>query len=123
MLLIVAALSPKQLASLHAKATALGLDALVEVHDEHELQTALGAGAQIVGVNNRDLRDFTVDVERTFALLAHMPSDVLVVSESGIGAPEQLLRLGAAGVSAVLVGESLMRASDPAVALTRLRGA
>ena len=122
-LLIVAALSPKQLVSLHAKATALGLDALVEVHDERELETALGAGAQIVGVNNRDLRDFTVDVERTFALLEHMPKDVLVVSESGIGAPEQLLRLGAAGVSAVLVGESLMRASDPAVALRRLRGA
>jgi indole-3-glycerol phosphate synthase len=122
-LLIVAALSPQQLASLHAKAAALGLDALVEVHDERELESALGAGAQIVGVNNRDLRDFTVDVERTFALLAHMPNDVLVVSESGIGAPEQLRRLGAAGVSAVLVGESLMRAKDPAAALAQLRGA
>ncbi len=121
-LLIAAALSPQQLASLHAQAGAIGLDALVEVHDERELETALAAGAQIVGVNNRDLRDFTVDVERTFALLRHMPPETIVVSESGIGSPEQLHRLQAAGVSAVLVGESLMRAHDPAAALAALRG-
>jgi indole-3-glycerol phosphate synthase len=119
-LLIVAALTPAQLASLHAQAGAIGLDALVEVHDERELETALAAGAQIVGVNNRDLRDFTIDVERTFALLAHMPAETVVVSESGIGSPEQLRRLQAAGVSAVLVGESLMRAQDPAAALGAL---
>lgn len=121
-LLIVAALSPAQLATLHAQASAIGLDVLVEVHDEPELETALAAGAQLVGVNNRDLRDFTVDVRRTFALLAHMPPETIVVSESGIGSAEQLQSLQAAGVSAVLVGESLMRATDPAAALAALRG-
>jgi indole-3-glycerol phosphate synthase len=122
-LLIVAALSPQQLSDLHAQANAIGLDALVEVHDEGELETALAAGAEIVGVNNRDLRDFTVDVQRTFALLAQVPPETVVVSESGIGSAEQLRRLQAAGVSAVLVGESLMRAHDPAAALAALRGA
>jgi indole-3-glycerol phosphate synthase len=122
-LLIVAALTPEQLASLHAQANAIGLDALVEVHDERELETALAAGAEIVGVNNRDLRDFTVDVQRTFALLAQMPPETVVVSESGIGSAEQLRGLQAAGVSAVLVGESLMRAHDPTAALAALRGA
>lgn len=121
-LLIVAALAPKQLAELRAQAHELGLDALVEVHDESELEIALAAGAEIVGINNRDLRDFTVDVERTFALLVHMPDGMIVVSESGISSHEQLQRLESAGVSAVLVGESLMRAQDPAAALIRLRG-
>lgn len=119
-LLIVAALSPSQLADLHARAGAAGLDALVEVHDRQELDLALAAGAQIVGVNNRDLRDFTVDVQRTFGLMEHMPADAIVVSESGIGEPEQLRALQQAGVSAVLVGESLMRSTDPAAALARL---
>ncbi|MFZ2051038.1 MAG: indole-3-glycerol phosphate synthase TrpC [Solirubrobacteraceae bacterium] len=119
-LLIVAALSPQQLSDLHAHAAAVGLDVLVEVHDRQELEVALGAGAQIIGVNNRDLRDFSVDVERTFMLMEHMPADVTVVSESGIGRPEQLRRLQDAGVSAVLVGESLMRSDDPAAALVEL---
>lgn len=119
-LLIVAALAPPQVESLRKQASELGLDALVEVHDERELQVALEAGAEIVGVNNRDLRDFSVDVERTFALLGHMPSGVIVVSESGIGGLEQLRRLADAGVAAVLVGESLMRAEDPAAALAAL---
>jgi indole-3-glycerol phosphate synthase len=122
-LLIVAALTPSRLAELRRQADSLGLDALVEVHDREELDVALDAGAQIVGVNNRDLRDFTVDMQRTFALLPHMPDDVIVVSESGIGAPEQLEQLQAAGVSAVLVGGSLMRAQDPGDALARLLGA
>lgn len=119
-LLIVAALTPAQLADLHTRAAAIGLDSLVEVHDARELDVALAAGAQIVGVNNRDLRDFTVDVERTFALMDRMPADVIVVSESGIGKPEQLRRLQDAGVSAVLVGESLMRSEDRAAALAGL---
>lgn len=122
-LLIVAALTPSRLAELRQQADSLGLDALVEVHDREELDIALDAGAQIVGVNNRDLRDFTVDMQRTFALLPHMPDDAIVVSESGIGAPEQLEQLEAAGVSAVLVGGSLMRAQDPGDALARLLGA
>jgi indole-3-glycerol phosphate synthase len=121
-LLIAAALTPDELAALHARARALGLDVLVEVHDEHELADALAAGAEIVGVNNRDLRDFSVDVLRTERLMDAMPDDVVVVSESGIGAPEQLRRLDVRGVDAVLVGEALMRAEDPAAALRGLLG-
>jgi indole-3-glycerol phosphate synthase len=120
-LLIVAALEAGELAALHAQARALGLDVLVEVHDREQLDVALGLGAEIVGVNNRDLRDFSVQVERTESLMEEIPADVLVVSESGIGAAEQLQRLERRGVAAVLVGESLMRAHDPAAALRRLR--
>ncbi|HEX5851783.1 MAG TPA: indole-3-glycerol phosphate synthase TrpC [Solirubrobacteraceae bacterium] len=119
-LLIVAALDDEKLASLHETATGLGLDVLVEVHDRAELQRALALGADIVGVNNRDLRDFSIDVERTARLMDEIPSSVLVVSESGIGQPEQLRALRERGVQAVLVGESLMRASDPALALREL---
>ncbi len=119
-LLIVAALAPAELAALHALARELGLDVLVEVHDRAELQAALELGAEIVGINNRDLRDFSVDLLRTERLMAEVPPGVIVVSESGIGNPEQLLRLQERGVQAVLVGESLMRAEDPAAALGEL---
>jgi indole-3-glycerol phosphate synthase len=120
-LLIVAALEQRELSSLHAQARALGLDVLVEVHDGAELRRALDAGAEIVGVNNRDLRDFSVDVERTERLMGEMPAGVTAVSESGIASAEQLERLQRLGVQAVLVGESLMRAADPEAALTRLK--
>jgi indole-3-glycerol phosphate synthase len=120
-LLIVAALAQPELTSLHDAARELGLDVLVEVHDGEELQRALAAGAQIVGVNNRDLRDFSVDLERTERLMGDVPAGVVVVSESGIDGPEQLERLEDLGVQAVLVGESLMRAADPEAALRRLR--
>jgi indole-3-glycerol phosphate synthase len=90
------------------------------VHDRDELQRALEIGAEIIGVNNRDLRDFSVDLQRTESLMDDVPAGVVVVSESGIGAPEQLERLERRGVHAVLVGESLMRAADPAGALGRL---
>ncbi len=120
-LLIVAALSPAELASLHDQARALGLDVLVEVHDREELRGALEIGADIVGINNRDLRDFSVDLERTATLMDDVPPGVLVVSESGIAGVEQLRRLRERGVHAVLVGESLMRAADPAAALKALR--
>jgi indole-3-glycerol phosphate synthase len=119
-LLIVAALEPAEMADLHARARGLGLDVLVEVHDRDELQRALEIGAEIIGVNNRDLRDFSVDLQRTESLMDDVPAGVLVVSESGIGAPDQLQRLARRGVHAVLVGESLMRAADPAGALRRL---
>jgi indole-3-glycerol phosphate synthase len=119
-LLIVAALDGEQLGSLHATATGLGLDALVEVHDRAELELALAAGAEIVGVNNRDLRDFSVDLTRTEGLMEHVPAGTTVVSESGISSPEQLERLEQLGVQAVLVGETLMRADDPADALRKL---
>jgi indole-3-glycerol phosphate synthase len=121
-LLIVAALTQQELASLHDAARALGLDVLVEVHDRPELRRALALGAEIIGVNNRDLRDFSVDVARTEALMDEIPAGVTVVSESGIAGAEQLRRLRARGVHAVLVGEALMRASDPAAALAQLRG-
>ncbi len=119
-LLIVAALTAQELASLHGAARALGLDALVEVHDREELQGALAVGAEIVGINNRDLRDFSVEVERTEALMDDVPAGVTVVSESGIATAEQVRRLRERGVKAVLVGESLMRSSDPAAALRAL---
>jgi len=116
-LLIVAALEPARLAALHTGARELGLDVLVEVHDGAELQVALALGAEVIGINNRDLRDFSVDVMRTERLMGEVPDGVCVVSESGIAAPEQLERLRAAGVEGVLVGESLMRARDPEQAL------
>jgi indole-3-glycerol phosphate synthase len=119
-LLIVAALPERELASLHATARTLGLDVLVEVHDRDELRVALGVGAEIVGINNRDLRDFSVDVARTEELLDEVPSGVAVVSESGIAHAEQVWRLRRRGVQAVLVGESLMRSPDPAAALRAL---
>jgi indole-3-glycerol phosphate synthase len=119
-LLIAAALSSLELAQLHAHALELELDVLVEVHDREELARALEVGPEIVGVNNRDLRDFSVDLERTESLMDEMPAGVLVVSESGIRSPEQLQRLARRGVHAVLVGETLMRASDPAEALRGL---
>jgi indole-3-glycerol phosphate synthase len=119
-LLIVAALDRDALASLHETATKLGLDALVEVHDSDELATATSIGARLIGVNNRDLRDFSVDVARTSRLLEGMPAGATVVSESGIATPEQLRELEREGVAAVLVGEALMRASDPQGALAAL---
>jgi indole-3-glycerol phosphate synthase len=121
-LLIVAALAASELAALHAEAQALGLDVLVEVHDREELLRALELGAEMIGVNNRDLRDFSVEVERTESLMEEIPAGVLVVSESGIAEAAQLRRLEQRGVQAVLVGETLMRAADPAGALRALRG-
>ncbi|HEV3034530.1 MAG TPA: indole-3-glycerol phosphate synthase TrpC [Solirubrobacteraceae bacterium] len=120
-LLIVAALETAELAELHDAARALGLDVLVEVHDRRELHSALELGADIVGVNNRDLRDFSVDLARTEALMDEMPAGVTVVSESGIAGAEQVRRLHERGVSAVLVGETLMRSEDPAASLEALR--
>jgi len=120
-LLIVAALRDDEIASLHLAARELGLDALVEVHDRAELGRALEAGAEMIGINNRDLRDFTVDVQRTSQLLGEVPAGTIVVSESGITSPQQLRALEQQGADAVLVGESLMRAPDPEAALLALR--
>jgi indole-3-glycerol phosphate synthase len=121
-LLIAAALEQPQLGSLHETARALGLDVLVEVHDSRELARAVEVGAQIVGVNNRDLTDFSVDVQRTERLIGEVPAGVIVVSESGIARAEQVEQLEQLGVAAVLVGESLMRSEDPEAALRRLTG-
>ncbi|MDM7460352.1 MAG: indole-3-glycerol phosphate synthase TrpC [bacterium] len=114
LLLIVAALPDrKQLHDLRILAESLSMDALVEVHDEWELETAIESGATLVGVNNRDLRTFEVSLETTFRLLRYFPEGVTRVSESGIETAEQVRRLHAAGVDAILVGETLMRAGDP----------
>jgi indole-3-glycerol phosphate synthase len=119
-LLIVAALEEPALLDLHEQASELGLEVLVEVHDRAELARANKVGAALIGINNRDLRDFSVDVERTFALLADVPDGVAVVSESGIATAEQLRRLEERGVQAVLVGETLMRSPDAEGALREL---
>jgi indole-3-glycerol phosphate synthase len=111
-LLIVAALEPKALAELLHEAGALDLDALVEVHDEKELETALEVEADVLGINNRDLDDFSVDIERTYELLSDVPAGKTVVSESGFSTRDQLDELERVGVDAVLIGETLMRAKD-----------
>jgi indole-3-glycerol phosphate synthase len=122
-LLIVAALEAQALAELHEEARALDLDVLVEVHDEPELQWALEVvDADVIGINNRDLSDFSVHVERTFELLADVPAGKTVVSESGFHSREQLDDLERVGVDGVLVGEALMRAPDPEAALRALCG-
>jgi indole-3-glycerol phosphate synthase len=111
-LLIVAALEPRELTRLHHEALALDLDVLVEVHDQRELEVALELDADVIGINNRDLTDFTIDLERTFELLSDVPAGKTVVSESGITTREQLDQLERVGIDAVLVGEALMRADD-----------
>jgi indole-3-glycerol phosphate synthase len=121
-LLIVAALTDEELARFHQRATALGLAALVEVHDEAELDRALGAGARLIGVNQRDLRTFAVDHDRARALAARIPADVVAVAESGIRDDGDARRLADAGYDGILVGESLVRAHDRAAALRALIG-
>jgi indole-3-glycerol phosphate synthase len=123
LLLIVAALDDDDLARLHREALALDRDVLVEVHDEHELARALEIiDADLIGINNRNLLDFTVDIERTYELLADVPTGKTVVSESGFSTREQLEELERVGIDAVLVGESLMRSPDPELALRSLTG-
>ncbi|MDO5154599.1 MAG: indole-3-glycerol phosphate synthase TrpC [Eubacteriales bacterium] len=100
----------------------LGLSALVEAHDEEEIQAALRAGARIIGVNNRNLKNFTVDVENSKKLRSLVPDDVLFVAESGIKCREDIVVLEEANVSAVLIGETLMRAADKKAMLDELRG-
>jgi indole-3-glycerol phosphate synthase len=121
-LLVVAALDLDQLEELHREADALDLDCLVEVHDAEELAAALEIDAEVIGINNRNLSDFTVDLERTFELLADVPAGKTVVSESGIGSRDQVEELDRVGVDAVLIGERLMRADDPEEACRELVG-
>jgi indole-3-glycerol phosphate synthase len=121
-LLIVAALHPEDLGVLFREARSLDLDVLVEIHDEEELETALEHEADVLGINNRDLTDFSVDLQRTYDLLVDVPAGKTVVSESGIHAREQLEDLERVGVDAVLIGEKLMRAPDPELAARALCG-
>ena len=119
-LLIVAALELPDLEALLAEARALDLDALVEVHDERELDQALEVDADVLGINNRDLTDFSVDIERTYELLSDVPAGKTVVSESGFSTREQLDELERVGIDAVLIGETLMRAEDVEAAVRAL---
>ncbi|MFB3915767.1 MAG: indole-3-glycerol phosphate synthase TrpC [Terriglobales bacterium] len=121
-LLIASLLEFEELAALHRRARNLGLDVLCEVHDGAELKRALAVPAQIIGVNNRDLRTFEVDLNTAVRLAAQIPPGVLKVAESGIRTGEDISRLRAAGYQAFLVGESLMKANDPGAALGELLG-
>jgi indole-3-glycerol phosphate synthase len=121
-LLIVAALSPAQLLELAKRAAGLGLEALVEVHDEAELELALASGAPLVGINNRDLRTFHTDLAVTERLAPLAAGRAVVVAESGIFGPADVQRLARCGARGYLVGESLMREADVGLALRKLRG-
>ena len=121
-LLIVAALEPDDLYDLLHEARALDLDALVEVHDERELEVALDVEADVLGLNNRDLTDFSVDIERTYELLSDVPAGKTVVAESGFSSRDELDELERVGVDAVLIGETLMRAPDVEAACRELAG-
>ena len=122
MLLIAAILDDGRLAALQQTAAAYGLQCLVEVHDEGELDRALAAGSRIVGINNRDLTDFTVSLETSLRLRPRIPQDIVTVSESGIHGREDVLRLQEAGFDAVLVGEFLMGAEEIGGQLDALLG-
>ena len=119
-LLIVAALTPAELAQLSRTAASLGLDTLVEVHDSDELTVAIDSGARVIGVNNRNLRTLLVDVHASETLVARMPKEVVAVSESGLKSSADLSRLSALGYGAFLIGERFMTDPDPGAALTTL---
>lgn len=121
-LLICAILSDEQLCSYRKLAESLGMDALVEAHDEEEVQRALQAGAEIIGVNNRDLRTFQVDMANSIRLRELAPEHVVFVSESGIRTAEDIRRLREHNIQAVLIGETLMRSADKKEALEMLNG-
>jgi indole-3-glycerol phosphate synthase len=119
-LIVVGSLEPDALAELYGLAGDLDLDALVEIYEDQELDVALEVDADVIGINNRDLADFSVDLQRTYDLLADVPAGKTVVSESGIRYREQIEELEQVGVDAVLIGEPLMRAEDPEAAVREL---
>ena len=121
-LLICAILEGEQIKEYINICDALGLSALVEAHDESEIEIAIEAGARIIGVNNRNLKDFSVDTDNSTRLRQMIPRDVIYVSESGIKSAEDIKKLREAGVDAVLIGETLMRAEDKAKMLKELKG-
>jgi indole-3-glycerol phosphate synthase len=121
-LLIAALLSGSQLQEYRLLAESLGMDALVEAHDQEELERALRSGARVIGVNNRNLKDFTVDIGNSLRLRALVPADIPFVAESGIKSRQQTVQLEQAGVNGVLIGETLMRSQDMKAALAELRG-
>jgi indole-3-glycerol phosphate synthase len=119
-LLIAAILDAREIRDFREAAARYGMAALVEVHNRRELDVAIEAGAQLIGVNNRDLSTFEVTLETSLRLAEHMPPGALLVSESGIHGPQDIANLREAGYSAFLVGEHLMRSGDPSAALARL---
>lgn len=119
-LLIVDAVPDSQLRDLEQEAVSLGLDVLVECHDERQLESALGLRTALIGINNRDLRTFETRLETTLSLVAKVPPGRLLVTESGIAAPGDVSRLRSANVSAYLVGGAFMAAPDPGAELSRL---
>jgi indole-3-glycerol phosphate synthase len=121
-LLIVRALDDEELRRLYEEAEALDLDTMVEVHNAEELERALLAGAEVVGINNRDLDEMTVDIETTFELMPDVPAGKTVVAESGISGRDELEELDRVGVDAVLIGGSLMTAADPEAKVRELTG-
>jgi indole-3-glycerol phosphate synthase len=121
-LLIVAALGDDELAMLHQEARALDLDCLVEIHDEEELDRALAIDAEVLGINNRNLKDLSVDTRRTHELITDVPAGKTVVSESGYSTAQELEELERIGADAVLVGEALMRSGDPEGAVREMTG-
>ncbi len=123
-LLIVAALEKRQLIDFHALATELGMDSLFETHHERELDTVLEwiPNARMIGINNRDLKTFTTDLNVTFRLAKRIPSDKLIVSESGIHKRDDVVKLNEAGIHAMLIGESLIRAANTADKVRELLG-
>ncbi len=119
-LLIAECLAPTELKRLHDWASELDLQTLIELYDPENLEAVLATGTRMVGVNNRDLRTFQTDIQRTLRLREAIPADRLVIGESGISTHEDVMRLGAGGVKAILVGESLMRQDDLAAAVKTL---
>ena len=120
-LLICAILDDGQLRDYHGLAVELGLSALVEAHDEHEIERAMAAGARIIGVNNRNLKDFSVDTGNTKKLRSLVGKDTVFVAESGVSTAEDVEELAKVGVDAILIGEALMRAEDKAAKLSELK--
>lgn len=121
-LLIVAALSPMHLSDLIGVARVVGVDAIVEVHTADEVGVAVGAGARIVGVNNRDLATFTTDLSVAESVADFLPTDVVTIAESGVSDVEGALRMRDAGYDAILVGEALVRSHDPVAFVAALKG-
>lgn len=121
-LLICSILSEKQISEYIKICDTLGLSALVEAHDEDEIKAALKAGARIIGVNNRNLKDFSVDTGNSARMRELVPRDIIFVSESGVSSADDVRRLRDIGADAVLIGETLMRAGDKAAKLAELRG-
>ena len=121
-LLICSILTAEQIRSYIEICDRLGISALVEAHDENEIKTAINAGSRIIGVNNRNLKDFTVDTGNSRRMRELVPKNILFVSESGVKTADDIKLLRESGADAVLIGETLMRADDKTVKLAELRG-